>query len=56
MKLQEKLGARFAPLDPSIKQKYGLRSGIIITALRQGGFFEQAGIPRGTVITTVDMQ
>ena len=54
LKLQEKLGAIFAPLNPSVKQRYGLRSGIVITAVQQGGIFEQAGIPRGTVITTVN--
>jgi S1-C subfamily serine protease len=54
LKLQEKLGAIFAPLGSAVKQRYGLRSGIVITALQEGGVFEQAGIPRGTVITTVN--
>ncbi|SNT32905.1 trypsin-like peptidase domain-containing protein [Pontibacter ummariensis] len=45
------LGAAFAPLPESTKRQYGLRSGVYITQLQRGGFFDSAGIPEGTVIT-----
>lgn len=52
--LQKRFGASFAPLDPSVKQRYRLRSGIVITRIQSGGFFDQAGIPEGTIILRVN--
>jgi Do/DeqQ family serine protease len=54
VELQERFGASFVPVDPGVKQRYGLSSGIMITEIEQGGFFYQAGIPEGTIITRVN--
>lgn len=54
LELQQKFGASFAPLDPAFKQRYRLKSGIVITDIKSGGFFDQAGIPEGTIITRVN--
>lgn len=54
LELKQRLGATFAPLDPAVKQRYRLRSGIIITGIQSGGFFHQVGIPEGTIITRVN--
>jgi serine protease Do len=54
LELQQRFGATFAPLEPSFKQRYRLKSGIVITAIESGGFFYQAGIPVGTIITTLN--
>lgn len=54
--LEEKLGATFAPLNEAVKQRYRLRAGLVIVSVQEGGFFDQAGIPRGTVITLINGQ
>lgn len=52
--LQAKLGVEFSPLPDAIKHRYGLRSGLVIRDVKQGGFFDKAGIPEGTIITTIN--
>ncbi len=52
--LRQRFGASFAPLEPAFKERYRLRSGIVITDIQSGGFFDHAGIPAGTIITTVN--
>ncbi|CAA9283645.1 MAG: HtrA protease/chaperone protein [uncultured Adhaeribacter sp.] len=52
--LHNKLGATFTPVPDQIKQRYRLRSGVVITELQRGGFFESAGIPEGTIITSIN--
>ncbi|PTX14219.1 Do/DeqQ family serine protease [Pontibacter mucosus] len=52
--LQAKLGAAFEPVPDQVKQRYGLRSGVYVTEVQRGGFFDMAGIPRGTIITSVN--
>ncbi|MGV3642184.1 MAG: trypsin-like peptidase domain-containing protein [Adhaeribacter sp.] len=52
--LEAKLGATFAPLPDAIKQRYGLRSGLVISQIQRGGFFGAAGVPAGTIITAVN--
>ncbi|PSR54849.1 deoxyribonuclease HsdR [Adhaeribacter arboris] len=52
--LQSKLGAAFAPIPANIKERYRLRSGVIITEVQSGGFFDSAGIPKGTIITSIN--
>lgn len=49
-----KLGAAFAPLPSEIKQRYRLRSGVVVTELVKDGFFDLAGVPLGTIITSVN--
>jgi serine protease Do len=52
--LQAKLGAAFAPVPDAIKQRYRLRSGVVVTQVQRGSFFDSAGIPEGTIITAVN--
>lgn len=49
-----KLGASFAPLNDSIKKKYDLNNGLIVTEVRRGGLFEQVDLPKGTIITSIN--
>lgn len=52
--VQTRLGATFAPLPANIKERYRLRSGLVITDMQPGGFFDSAGVPKGTIIMTVN--
>jgi Do/DeqQ family serine protease len=52
--LEARLGASFAPLPDQVKERYGLKSGVYITEVQLGGFFDSAGIPKGTIITRVN--
>ena len=52
--LHTKLGASFAPVPKEIKQQYRIRSGVVVTDVQEGGFFDLAGVPRGTIITSVN--
>ena len=53
-KTLQKLGASFAPLSPEQERRLNLRSGVMITEIYKGGFFEQLGIRAGTVISFVN--
>ena len=48
--LHSKLGAAFAPVSKSAKQRLGISSGVVVTSVTEGGFFDQVGIPKGTII------
>ena len=54
--LHTKLGATFAPLPNQAKQRYRLDSGVMITDVQRGGFFDSAGMAEGTIITGVNGQ
>jgi Do/DeqQ family serine protease len=49
-----KLGASFAPISESTKKKFGLSTGLIVSEVRNGGLFDQVGLPKGTIITAVN--
>jgi serine protease Do len=53
-KIYEKLGAKFAPLPASLKQRYNLDAGVVVTEVALGGFFHQLGIPPGTIISYIN--
>ncbi|MDF7815796.1 trypsin-like peptidase domain-containing protein [Hymenobacter sp. YC55] len=53
-KIYNKLGAIFAPLPASLKQQLNLRAGVLVTEVRQDGFFDHLGIPSGTIIAFVN--
>jgi S1-C subfamily serine protease len=53
-KIYDKLGASFAPLTLLLKQRFSLNSGVLVTDVRKGGFFDQIGIPRGTIIAYIN--
>jgi Do/DeqQ family serine protease len=52
--LYNKLGASFKPLSADEKAKFHAHSGVIITQVRDGGVFDNAEIPVGSVITSVN--
>lgn len=52
--LEAKLGATFEPVPDRVKRQYGLESGMYIEEVKRGGFFDSAGIPKGTIITHVN--
>ncbi|NVO32061.1 trypsin-like peptidase domain-containing protein [Hymenobacter lapidiphilus] len=53
-KIYNKLGASFSPLPGSLKQQLNLQAGVLVTDVRQGGFFDQVGIPSGTIIAFIN--
>ncbi|RYE54996.1 MAG: PDZ domain-containing protein [Sphingobacteriales bacterium] len=54
--IYNRLGAKFAPLTDQIKQSYRVSSGMVVTAIAKGGFFEQIGIQPGSIIVSVNGQ
>ena len=52
--LYNRLGASFEPLTKTLKQRYNLDAGVVVTEVRRGGFFDEAGIPPGTVIAFIN--
>lgn len=52
--IYNKLGATFAPLTDVQKQRFGIRSGVLVTDVRNGGFFDRIGIPPGTTIVLIN--
>lgn len=54
--IYNRLGASFAPLTAEIKQYFNLRAGVLVTKVYRNGFFEQAGIPPGTIIAFINSQ
>ncbi|MDF7813857.1 trypsin-like peptidase domain-containing protein [Hymenobacter sp. YC55] len=54
--IYDKLGARFAPVPNALKQQFRLNSGVLVTDVRQGGFFHQIGVPSNTIIAFINGQ
>ncbi|WP_157542426.1 Do family serine endopeptidase [Mucilaginibacter aquatilis] len=52
--LYNKLGASFQPLTSAQKSKFRLNSGVVVTQVRRGGFFENYDIPVGSIITGIN--
>ena len=52
--IHERLGASFEPLTSELKQRYNLDRGVVVTEVRRGGFFEELGIPAGTIIAFIN--
>ena len=53
-KIYEKLGATFEPLSTDLKQHFNIRSGVVVTDVAPGGFFDKIGIPPGTIIVNIN--
>ncbi len=53
-KIYEKLGASFEPIPTEIKEHFDIRSGVVVTDVMSGGFFERIGIPEGTIIVNIN--
>lgn len=45
IEIYKRLGATFAPLTGAWKQRFNINSGVVVTDVRTGGFFDQIGIP-----------
>lgn len=54
--IYDRLGASFVPLSAAARQQFNLQAGVVVTDIRRGGFFDQAGIPPGTIIAFVNGQ
>ena len=52
--IYNKLGVSLAPLTDKQKQYFNLNSGVMVTNVRSGGFFDQIGIPSGTIIAFIN--
>ena len=52
--IYNKLGASFAPLSAEQKQHYNMKSGVLVTQVRQGRMFDQLDIEEGSVITSIN--
>lgn len=48
------LGATFSPLNDATKKKYGLTTGVIVSAVTPGKIFDMYDMPKGTVITSIN--
>jgi len=49
-----KLGVSFAPLTDQQKQYFNINSGVVVTNVSKGGFFDHNGIPIGTIIAYIN--
>jgi len=54
--LYNKLGASFIPLSQGQKAKFHVNGGVMVTQVRDGGIFDEAEIPSGTVITSINKE
>lgn len=52
--IYRKLGASFSEITPALKQRFNLNSGVLVTEVFPGGFFDQLGIPPGTIIAFIN--
>ncbi|HEX8548351.1 MAG TPA: trypsin-like peptidase domain-containing protein [Cytophagaceae bacterium] len=55
-KIHERLGASFGELTPKLKRQFDLNAGVVVTDVKRGGFFDQIGIPEGTIIAFINGQ
>ena len=52
--IYKRLGATFAPLTDEVKQRFSINAGVLVTKVLRDGFFDQAGIPPGTIIVFIN--
>ncbi len=52
--IYKRLGATFAPLTDEVKLRFNLNAGVLVTKVLRNGFFDQAGIPPGTIIVFIN--
>ena len=48
------LGASFAPVSDVLKKKYKINTGVTVTNVKAGGFFDQIDLAQGTIITSIN--
>ena len=54
--VKKNLGANFSPATAAQKSKYKINSGIVVTSVKAGGFFDQLEVPVGTIIVSINGQ
>ncbi len=52
--IQNKLGAKFSNIPREIKKLYDVKEGVLVTEVMPGGFFDDVGIPEGTIIVSIN--
>lgn len=52
--IYERLGAIFAPLTEALRERYNVKAGVLVRDVFPGGFFDQLGIPPGTIIMQIN--
>ncbi len=52
--VKKNLGATFTPLNDAQKKKFKVNSGLLVTSVLQGGFFDQIDLPQGTIIVSIN--
>ncbi|MGE5449232.1 MAG: trypsin-like peptidase domain-containing protein [Bacteroidales bacterium] len=52
--IHSKLGITLSPLTDKQKQYFGIKTGMVISAVEDGSFFDQLGIPKGTIIAYIN--
>lgn len=52
--IYKRLRATFAPLTVEVKQRFNLNAGVLVTKVLRDGFFDQGGIPPGTIIVFIN--
>lgn len=52
--VEKNLGASFAPVSSALKQRHKIQSGLIVTNVTPGGFFDRIDLPQGTIIVSIN--
>lgn len=52
--IYDKLGAAFSPVPDDLKKRLEIRSGVLVTEVKSGGFFDRIGVPAGTIIVVIN--
>ncbi|HUH34152.1 MAG TPA: Do family serine endopeptidase, partial [Daejeonella sp.] len=52
--VKKNLGASFAPVNAAQKSKFNITSGLVVTKVETGGFFDQIELPEGTIIVSIN--
>lgn len=50
----DKLGITLTPLSDEQKEYFGIQSGMAVSDVKRGGFFDRMGIPKGTIIAYIN--
>jgi len=52
--LFNKMGASFRPLNAAEKAKHNVKSGVVVTGVREGSMFDELGVATGSIITSIN--
>ena len=52
--IYNRLGATFKPLPDELRTRLNLKEGVVVSEIKRGGFFDQLGIPPGTIIAYIN--